>query len=171
MRLAAAIIVTSITCLLCACTKVEHLQQAAESGDARAALVLGYAYENGTEGLQRDYGAAKKWFEAAAERGEPYADCALGALYHRGLAVSKDNEMAVKWYFKAHVDGASSLPEDVSSRAAGADSHADDVSHEADRHQLEPLLRAALDGDYSAVSRIYKIDLRLWRELSLSLRQ
>jgi TPR repeat protein len=169
MRLAAPIIVTSITCLLSACTKVEHLRQDAESGKARSELALGYAYENGTYGLQRDYGSAKKWYEASAGQGEPYADCALGSLYHRGLGVPVDNETAVKWYLKAHADGAASHAGEADSVADATASQTAYATHESAGKKLEPLLRAALSGDTSVLHDVGKIDLRLGRELSMTL--
>jgi len=155
MRLAAPIILTFISCLLSACTKVEQLQKEAEGGDTSSELVLAYAYENGTCGLQRDYTSAKRWYEAVAARGEPFADCALGALYHRGLGVPKDDERAVQWYLKAHSDGVRV--------------HLFDPPESTDGSKLEPLLRAALSGDTTTLHEIGKIDLRVGRELTVTL--
>jgi hypothetical protein len=132
------------------------LHRGAEAGDTSSELVLGYAYENGTCGLPRDYVSAKKWYEAAAARGEPFADCALGALYHRGLGVPKDDERAVQWYLKANSDG--------------LHVHVFDPLERSDRSKLESLLRSILRGD-APISDIEKIDSRVARELHLTLLQ
>jgi hypothetical protein len=155
MQLAAPIILISISCLLSACTNVEVLRDGAEHGNTSSELVFAYAYETGTYGLPRDYASAEKWYEAAAAGGEPFADCALGGLYHRGLGVAKDDEKAIQWYLKAHSDGARV--------------HLFDPPKSTDGAQLESLLRAAIAGDRTALREIGKIDLRVGRELALTL--
>ena len=50
--------------------------------------------------------AAVKWYQTAAEQGNPYAQYNLGHSYYYGAGVAKDYVRALKWYTLS----ASSLP-------------------------------------------------------------
>ena len=62
----------------------------------------GQAYENG---LERDYGQARIWYEKAATQGNSDAQYQLGMLYDEGRGVPKDHAQALSWYEKAAGQG------------------------------------------------------------------
>jgi TPR repeat protein len=68
----------------------------AQKGDADAAFNLGQAYRLG-KGVPADSALAKKWFEAAANKGHVDAEVSLGLL----LFDSGDRAMAMNWLKKA----------------------------------------------------------------------
>jgi TPR repeat protein len=74
--------------------------RAAKAGDANAQLALAIQYAKG-EGVARDFKAAAKWFQAAAENGVTRAQYDLGVLYERGRGVPLDYAKAVTWYKRA----------------------------------------------------------------------
>jgi TPR repeat protein len=78
-------------------------QKAADKGVPAAELELGLDYFHGENGLSRDYVAAAKWLELAADpRHAPAqrgpADNALGNMYEYGEGVPSDGHEAVAWY-------------------------------------------------------------------------
>ena len=85
----------------------EEIKLAAEQGDAKAQLDLGFIYAQGS-GVQQDYQKAREWYEKAAAQGLPEAQLNLGILYDQGLGVRQDYQKAREWYEKAAAQG---LPE------------------------------------------------------------
>ncbi|MCL2386713.1 MAG: hypothetical protein FWC89_04085 [Defluviitaleaceae bacterium] len=55
-------------------------KQAAERGNVRAMVSLGEAYLSGA-GVNKDFTAAKQWFEKAAERNDPTGTYRLGCVH------------------------------------------------------------------------------------------
>jgi uncharacterized protein len=73
---------------------------AAGSGDSRAALYLGIAYDTG-RGIGHDSAQALAWFEIAAQLGDADANYRVGALYESGRGVSADHAVAASYYARA----------------------------------------------------------------------
>jgi hypothetical protein len=73
---------------------------AAEAGDVRAQLQIGWHYENGA-GVPQDYATAAAWYRRAAEQGNATAAANLGLLYERGEGVPEDWGEAARWYRRA----------------------------------------------------------------------
>ena len=60
-------------------------------GSKEALLALGYIYERGGKGVERDYSAARYWFERSLNEGKAVrAALALGKFYYLGLGVPVD---------------------------------------------------------------------------------
>ena len=53
----------------------------------------------------QDFKEAAKWYQKAAERGDPSAQCFLGALNRDGMGVSRDLREAVKWFRRSANQG------------------------------------------------------------------
>ena len=66
----------------------------------------GYAYENGTHGVEQDKNKALRWYQKAAEAGDTYAMFVLGNEYASGE--NQDHEKALMWYRKAAEKGLAS---------------------------------------------------------------
>jgi len=75
--------------------------KAAEQGEVRAQLWLGVSYEQGQNGVERDYRQAFKWLSMAAKQGQPDAQYTLGQMYEDGEGVPQDYRLAAYWYRKA----------------------------------------------------------------------
>jgi TPR repeat protein len=75
--------------------------KAAEQGEVRAQLWLGVFYEQGKNGVKRDYSQAFKWLSMAAKQGQPDAQVTLGQMYENGEGIPQDNGLAAYWYRKA----------------------------------------------------------------------
>ena len=76
-----------------------------EETPAEEAFNIGNDYYNGTNGKQKDYSEAVKWYRKAAEQGHASAQCNLGYCYDIGQGVPQDYSEAVKWYRKAAEQG------------------------------------------------------------------
>ena len=83
----------------------EEIKLAAEQGDAKAQVTLGFLYEKG-RGVRQDYHKAREWYEKAAVQGLPEAQMNLGILYNQGRGVRQDYQKAGEWYEKAAAQGA-----------------------------------------------------------------
>src|SRR5580704_11683726 len=75
--------------------------KAAEQGDVHAQLWLGAHYEQGRQGIERDYLKALKWLSMAAKQGQTDAQVAFGQMYENGEGVRRDYGMAAYCYRKA----------------------------------------------------------------------
>ncbi len=75
--------------------------KAAEQGDINAQLWLGAHYEDGRDGVKRDYSQAVKWLSMAAKQGQPDSQVVLGQMYENGEGVPQDYGLAAYWYRKA----------------------------------------------------------------------
>ena len=80
---------------------VDWWTKAAEQGDINAQLWLGVHYEDGRDGVKRDYSNAFKWLSLAARQGQPDAQVTLGQMYENGEGVPQDYRVAAYWYRKA----------------------------------------------------------------------
>ncbi len=79
-------------------------RKAADQGDARAQLYLGYMYDSG-RGVPQDHAEALRWYRKAAEQGDTFAQLKLGVMYGEGQSVPQDHAEALKWYGKAAAQG------------------------------------------------------------------
>jgi hypothetical protein len=104
-------------------TPLEMAQDAAKTGDANAQTHLGDDYLLGAEGLPKDVGQARHWYELAAAQGQPNAAFVLGEIYWNGDGVQKDDAAAAKWwrvaYDKGRDDAAKLLGDEAFARAQG----------------------------------------------------
>ena len=71
--------------------------RAAEQGNARAQLQIGYQYNYG-EGVPVNAAEAVKWYRRAAAQGDAAAEGNLGGMYEDGQGVPEDWVEAAKWY-------------------------------------------------------------------------
>lgn len=81
-------------------TALAKLKKAAQAGDTRAQISLGFMYEDG-KGVTQDYVQAVRWYTKAAELGDASAQFLLGSMYENGKGVAQDYVQAVRWYTKA----------------------------------------------------------------------
>lgn len=71
-----------------------------------AALPVWAGFEEGAAAFSRkEYVAAFREFQAAAQHGDARAQNGLGALYENGWGVSKDMKAATEWYSRAAAQG------------------------------------------------------------------
>ncbi len=76
------------------------LRGLAESGHARAQLLLGYLNKNGKLGRVDDT-AARHWYRRAADQGIPEAQYELGLMHELGYGGPVDAAEAEYWYGRA----------------------------------------------------------------------
>ena len=118
------------------------LQRSADAGLAQAQYNLGLLYENGVgvqghadaqvqlatqyflgRGAPKDWKLAAKWYEAAAQSGDPGAQYIIGSFYEHGDGVAKDLNKALAWYVEAARQGdagAAAQAKDVARRLSVA---------------------------------------------------
>jgi TPR repeat protein len=78
---------------------LRFLRLAAEQGNERGLVELGYYYENGWGGLRKDDREAVRLFKLAADQGHPKGQLNLGRAYMIGLGgLPKDEAEAVRQY-------------------------------------------------------------------------
>jgi TPR repeat protein len=75
-------------------------EQAAASGDARAALLVGVLFDTG-EGVAPDAAMAMQWYRRAAEAGNAAGMFNVAVMYDAGRAVPQDRPLAASWYQRA----------------------------------------------------------------------
>ncbi len=78
--------------------------KAAEHGNVKAMVTLGYLYEKG-HGVAVDVAKAVEYYKKAAEQGDASAMYNLGRLYSLGRGVSKDAVESDKWFKLALQNG------------------------------------------------------------------
>jgi TPR repeat protein/serine/threonine protein kinase len=81
------------------------LLDAAEAGDTRAQITLGFRYLSGRDGYPRDIREALGWFQLAAEAGESIAMRMLADVYEFGRAGKREPAKALLWRRKAAQNG------------------------------------------------------------------
>jgi uncharacterized protein len=85
---------------------------AAQAGNSKAQLQIGWHYEKGV-GVAQSYAEAARWYRRSAEQGNGSAMKNLGQLYEEGLGVPEDWMEAARWYRKSaelgDADGESAL--------------------------------------------------------------
>jgi hypothetical protein len=80
-------------------SRFDRLVASAENGDAAAQVELGVLYYNGRADNHRpDYTEALKWFERAADQGNPKAQDRIALMYYYGQGVPQDYAQAAHWY-------------------------------------------------------------------------
>ena len=85
-------------------SQIPNLTAVAEGGDAKSAVLLGLAYQNG-HGVREDHGAAFRWYKQAAGQGNAMGQDLLGLAYYTGMGTKKDGDEAVTWFQKAAMQG------------------------------------------------------------------
>ena len=76
---------------------LDKLTALANSGNAKAELIVGLKYLDG-DGVVVNEADATKWLERAAIAGQPVAQYRLGTLYERGRGVGADPVKSAHWY-------------------------------------------------------------------------
>jgi hypothetical protein len=80
-------------------SRFDRLVASAENGDAAAQVELGIFYYNGRSDNHRpDYAEALKWFQRAADQGNPKAQDRIALMYYYGQGVPQDYAQAAHWY-------------------------------------------------------------------------
>jgi TPR repeat protein len=75
------------------------LRKAAEEKDDKAAMVeIGQMYAEGNEAVKRDPDKGIKWFQHAAETGDPAGQMLVAQAYEKGAGVPQSPRDAYKWY-------------------------------------------------------------------------
>jgi len=87
---------------------VEYYKYSADLGDTAAQLVVGYLFNEGGAGFEKDRRKAFEYFQRAAEKGEPDAVAQLGHMYANGFGVDKDPEEAIQHFQEAINEGSAS---------------------------------------------------------------
>lgn len=77
------------------------LERSADTGDARAQLLVGRGYIDGLFGFPKDTATAFSFFKRAASSGDPAAVNILGAAYDQGIGTEQDSHAAVRLYRRA----------------------------------------------------------------------
>ena len=77
------------------------LYENALNGDRESQSWIGFSFFYGAFGFDKTYTVALKWFELAANQGDPYSMERLGTMYERGLGVNRSKNLAESWYKKA----------------------------------------------------------------------
>ncbi|MGH6952603.1 MAG: tetratricopeptide repeat protein, partial [Alphaproteobacteria bacterium] len=79
---------------------LREFKTAAERGDGRAQMALGFMYDRGN-GVAVDHAAAIRWYRKAAEQGHAGAENGLGEMHASGRGVPRDEREAAKWFRRA----------------------------------------------------------------------
>ena len=81
---------------------LEHFKSLEEQGERWVRSEIGYIYEHGGEGLQRDYSEAFRWYQKALiEDRDEWALVSLARMYVLGRGVSQDYKLARGLYAEA----------------------------------------------------------------------
>jgi localization factor PodJL len=83
---------------------LDRLTAAAQTGDAKAELIVGTKYLNG-EGTAKDPAAALRWLQRSAIQGQPVAQYLLATLYQQGVGTPANMAKATQWYEAAALQG------------------------------------------------------------------
>lgn len=112
---------------------VKWYKRAAQKGHVGARHDLGWIYENGIYGFEKNKAEALKWYRLAAEARKIDSIIALGRMYETGAGVKADIDEAISWYRLANK----------------ADD--DGLLREIQKHEnIESLFRAAENGQAQA---------------------
>jgi uncharacterized protein len=82
----------------------EWFRRAAEQGDPKSEVYLGFLYING-RGVPKDEATGIQWFRRAAEQGDSSGETMLATLYGNGQGIGKDLKTAAIWYRRAAEQG------------------------------------------------------------------
>ena len=70
------------------------------NGAVEAQVNLGIMYAKG-QGVDRDSGAAFKWYRLAADKGHAKAEYNIGVMFENGKSVEQSYDEAARWYGRA----------------------------------------------------------------------
>jgi TPR repeat protein len=77
---------------------IKDVETQAFNGLSSAQHDLGVVYSAGHAGVGIDYQKSFAWFKESAFDNVPNARYNLGVLYHQGLGVTQDTDLAINWY-------------------------------------------------------------------------
>ena len=83
--------------------KLHSILEKAEGNDISSQLFLAGAFRNGDHGFAQNDQYALKWYQRAADFGNPEAQFYLGTAYLEGIGVIKNNDMAFSFFQKSAV--------------------------------------------------------------------
>jgi uncharacterized protein len=76
----------------------ELFQSAANQGDAFAEAEVGWAYENGSGGLRKNWSDALNWYLKAADHGDAWGQMKVGEAYLKGDGLQRDVAQAFDFF-------------------------------------------------------------------------
>ncbi len=82
----------------------DHIRKLAEKGHVPEQIELAAAYMTG-RGVTQDLATAARWFQKAAEAGDPDAENQIGYFCQHGIGVPVDSVRAFHWYQLAAASG------------------------------------------------------------------
>jgi len=85
-------------------SQVARIRRAADAGDVKAQVAMGWFYSSG-KNVPQDKAQAVKWYRLAAAKGNRDAQSALGWMYHEGLGCERNINEAIFWSSKAASQG------------------------------------------------------------------
>ena len=85
--------------------RLRWLRKAAAFGLPVAQEKLGFAYKDGSRGLEPDPEEAYKWFRKAASRSSPPSQHQVSLAYYGGSGVARDARSAFRWARRAAENG------------------------------------------------------------------
>lgn len=80
---------------------IADVRQIVNSDDKYDLERLGYAYENGIAGVDKNMDKAIKYYLEASDAGREFSMYSLGNAYAKGDSVNQDMSIALEWYRKA----------------------------------------------------------------------
>lgn len=83
---------------------IEKIKAAAESGNVKAQMAMGYCYDVGKD-VPQDLSQAAAWYRKAADNGFAPAQFNLAEMYREGAGVDASSEEAFQWYTRAAMQG------------------------------------------------------------------
>ncbi|MEO5340385.1 MAG: sel1 repeat family protein [Magnetococcus sp. MYC-9] len=81
-------------------SEIERVRKAAERGDIKAQVKMGWIHHEG-RGVPQNAGEAAKWYLMAAERGDAGAQTLIALMLALGEGIPQDDGMAAFWFRKA----------------------------------------------------------------------
>ena len=125
------------------------LSKGIENDDARIQFYIGYCYNCGCAGMEKDLKTAAEWCRKSAENGYAKAQNMMGLICEKGMGVETNKTEAVKWFRIAAENGDVNAQKELARRYAegrGVDKNAT-VS-------FEWYLKAAKQGDAAAQNSV-----------------
>jgi len=80
---------------------LSYMKKAADLDMEKAQIALAEWYYFGDKGIPVDYKEALKYYERAAEKGNPLAENAIGGIYYEGLGVPSDQKKGAEYIQRA----------------------------------------------------------------------
>lgn len=85
--------------------KISDLTNLQDEEDKQVLYDLGYAYENGEDGVDIDLEMAFSYYKKSADKGDTTAQTQVGYMYENGEGVDKNLKEAFKYYTMAAKNG------------------------------------------------------------------